>query len=340
VPDVQRYVRRIDAFQRRHRFLGFAYGVQKKFGDDSGGSISAVLTYYGFLSLFPLLLVLVTVLSFVLHDNPKLQSDILNSALADFPIIGDEIRKNVGRVHGTGIGLIIGILVTFYGGFGIANAAQDVMNRVWEVPQVVRPGFLPRLWRSAALIATLGVGILVTTGITTLGGAAHGLPMVVRVLTILAGFLLNIVLFSFAFRLLTAAALSWGEVFPGAAFAAFGFVLLQTLGGALVSHQLQNSSQTYGTFALVLGLLAWIYLQARIVVYGAELNVVRARHLWPRGLTDPLTEADHRVYEEYQRREVRHKDQASALRVTQSPDADEDRAHDDRSQRDDEATAR
>lgn len=331
MPDVQRYIRRIDAFQRRHRFLAFAFAVQKKFGDDAGGSISAVLTYYGFLSLFPLLLVLVTILSFVLHGNETLQHDILNSALANFPIIGTDIKNNVGRVHGSGIGLIIGIIVTFYGGLGIANSAQDVMNRVWEVPQVVRPGFFPRMLRSLGLIATLGLGIIITTMITTLGGAAHGLPGVVRVLTVLAGFLLNILLFSFAFRVLTAAKLSWGDVFPGAVLAAFGFVVLQTIGGALVAHQLQDSSQTYGLFALVIGLLAWIYLQARIVVYSAEVNVVRAHRIWPRGITDPLTEADHRVYASYQRREVRHK--AQSLQMTASSDADERTA-------DDEAPAR
>ncbi len=329
MPDVQRFIRRIDAFQRKHRFLAFAYAVQKKFGDDSGGSVCAVLTYYGFLSLFPLLLVLVTILSFVLHGNQKLQDDILNSALANFPIIGTDIRNNVGRVHGSGVGLIVGIIVTFYGGLGIANAAQDAMNRVWEVPQVVRPGFLPRLLRSLGLIATLGLGIFVTTVISTVGGAAHGLPMLVRVGTVVAGFLLNILLFSFAYHVLTAAHLPWSEVVPGAVIAAFGFVVLQSIGGALVAHQLQDSSQTYGLFALVIGLLAWIYLQARIVIYAAEVNVVRARRLWPRGLTDPLTEADHRAYDAYQRREVRHKDQAPPPAPAPSANADDDHATED-----------
>jgi YihY family inner membrane protein len=339
VPDIQRYVRRIDSFQRRHRFTAFVFGVQKKFGDDQGGNIAAVLTYYGFLSLFPLLLVLVTILSFVLRGNPKLQNDILNSALANFPIIGADIKKNVGHVHGSGIGLIVAIVVTFYGGLGIANATQDAMNRIWEVPAVVRPGFFPRLLRSLGLIATLGLGILVTTGLSTLGGAMHGADWYVRVLPALA-FLLNIVLFSIAFRVMTGTKLSWGDVLPGAVVAAFGFVLLQTIGGAIVTRQLQNSSQTYGTFALVIGFLAWIYLQARIVVYAAELNVVRARRLWPRSITDPLTEADQRVYAAYQRREVRHKDQASGLRAASASNADKRAAPDDRSERDDEASAR
>jgi len=279
------------------------------------------MTYYGFLSLFPLLLVLVTIMSFVLHGNETLQHDILNSALANFPIIGTDIKNSLGRVHGTGLGLIVAIAITFYGGLGIANVAQDAMNRVWEVPMQVRPGFFPRLLRSLGLIATLGLGILVTTALSTLGGGAHGLAFGVRVLSILLGFFLNILLFSLAFRVLTAASLSWADVFPGAVLAAFGFVVLQTLGGALVSRSLQNSSQTYGTFALVVGLLAWIYLQARIVVYAAELNVVRARRLWPRGMTDPLTEADRRVYAAYQRREVRHAAQHAA------PAAVEESAH-------------
>src|SRR2546430_1753623 len=127
MPDLQRVVRRIDEFQQRHRPLAFLFAVVKKFGDDQGGNLAALITYYGFLSLFPLLLVLVTVLGFVLQNNPDLRDDILNSAVAQFPIIGDQIRNNVGSVRGSGLGLAVGILVTFYGGLGVCNAAQDAM---------------------------------------------------------------------------------------------------------------------------------------------------------------------------------------------------------------------
>src|SRR5438270_1346442 len=115
MPDFQRAVRRVDEFQQRHRPLAFVFAVVKKFGDDQGGNLCALITYYGFLSLFPLLLVLTTVLSFVLKGHPGLQHDILNSALADFPVIGTEIKKNVGEIHGSGLGLVLGIIGTFWG---------------------------------------------------------------------------------------------------------------------------------------------------------------------------------------------------------------------------------
>ena len=156
MPDFQRAVRRVDEFQQRHRPLAFVFAVVKKFGDDQGGNLCALITYYGFMSLFPLLLVLVTVLGFVLQGNPGLRHDILNSAVTDFPVIGDQIKHSVGSVRGSGVGLAVGIVFTFYGGLGVANAAQDAMNRIWEVPMRARPGFVPRVLRSLALIGTIG----------------------------------------------------------------------------------------------------------------------------------------------------------------------------------------
>jgi membrane protein len=344
VPDIQRQIRRIDRFQQRHGIAGFPYAVQKKFGDDQGGNLCALITYYGFLSLFPLLLVLTTVLSFVLKGHPGLQHDILNSALADFPVIGAEIKKNVGEIHGSGLGLVLGIIGTFWGGLGIANAAQDAMNRVWEVPMRVRPGFFPRVLRSLELVAIFGVGILVTTVLSAIGGGANGIPFALRAATVLLGFVLNIGLFSLAFRMLAATRLGWRDVIVGAVVAAFGWAVLQVLGGAFVSHQLEGMSQTYGLFALVLGLLAWIFLQARIVMYAAEVNVVRVRRLWPRSITEPLTDADKRADKSYQQREVRRLDTTSPPLhdAVSSPPSDraEREAAGDRSERDDEASTR
>jgi membrane protein len=288
--DLRRAQRRLDEFQQRHRPLAFAFAVHKKFGDDEGGNLAALMTYYGFLSIFPLMLVLVTVLGYVLHGNPSLQHDIVNSAVADFPIIGDQITKNVGSVQGSGIGLVIGLLLALYGGLGIANASQNTMNRVWGVPRSDRPGFLPRLLRSLAFIAMLAVGVLVTTVLSSIGGGSGNIGTGERVLVIALSFVINVGLFTVAFRVLTVRDVSWADVLPGAIMSAAGWEVLQALGAAFVSHQLKGMSQTYGLFAIVLGLLAWIFLQARLVVYAAEVNVVRAERLWPRALAEPPPE--------------------------------------------------
>jgi membrane protein len=283
VVDVTSVVRRIDAFQQRHRWLAFPVAVHKKFGEDEGGNLCAMLTYYGFLSLFPLLLLFFTVLGFALEGNPSLQKDITESALANLPIVGDQIASNVTTVQGSGLALVVGILGTLWGGLGIANSGQDAMNRVWGVPRTRRPGFVPRVVRDLVLLATLGVAILATTVLSAAAGFVSG-NIGWRVIAAAAAVALDGVVFVFAFKVLTAKDLPWKVFVPGAVVAAVGWEILHLVGGAYLSHTLSGMSQTYGMFAIVLGALAWIFLQARVVVYAAEINVVRHDRLWPRSL--------------------------------------------------------
>src|SRR4030088_537942 len=136
---VKQRLKRIDELQQRHPWHAFPLAVNKKFGDDEGGNLAALIAYYGFFSLFPLLAVFVTILAFVLDGNQHLQQDIMNSTFGQFPIIGDDLKKNVGTIKGSGVALAFGVAGTLYGGLGVANAAQNAFNRVWEVPRSKRP---------------------------------------------------------------------------------------------------------------------------------------------------------------------------------------------------------
>ena len=283
----RRVVARIDAFQQRHALTAFMVGVVKKYGDDNGGNLAALLAYYGFLSLFPLLLVALTVLGYVLHGHPGLQHDVVNSALADFPVIGSQIAHNVTSLHGTLLGLVVGLLGTLWGGLGVANAAQSALNRVWDVPVAEQPGFVPRVTRSLGLVATIGFGVLVTTLIATAGGVLSSFGIVGRVLVVIAVVLVQIALFVVAFNMLTTADIGWRAHVPGAIPAGIIWQLFATFGGVYINHVLKGMSQTYGMFAIVIGMLTWIYLQAQVVLYAAEINVVRERRLWPRSLVAP-----------------------------------------------------
>ena len=127
-------VSRLDAFQRRHRWLAVPIAVVYKFVDDLGGYLASLITYYGFLSLFPLLLIFSTVLGFLLPGNPELQQQLINSALSQFPIIGDQLTSSAQPLRGSGSGLAIGILVALYGGLGVAVAIQNALNQVWGLP--------------------------------------------------------------------------------------------------------------------------------------------------------------------------------------------------------------
>jgi YihY family inner membrane protein len=263
--------------------LAFAVAVQKKFGEDEGGNLCATLTYYGFLSLFPLLLLFFTVLGFVLDGNPQLQRQLRTSALVNLPIVGDQIARNVTSVQGSGVALVVGLVGTLWGGLGIANAAQDAMNRVWCVPRTARPGLVPRVLRSLALVATLGFAIVAVTVVSAGAGYAEG-NVGVRVLALAVSMAVSVAVFLVAFRVLTARDVRPRDLLPGAIAAAVAWEVLHLVGGLYVAHALHGMSETYGMFAIVLGALAWIFLQARAVIYAAELNVVRLDHLWPRAL--------------------------------------------------------
>jgi inner membrane protein YhjD len=303
---VKRWLKRIDELQQRHTWLAFPLAVNKKFGDDEGGNLAALIAYYGFFSLLPLLAVLVTILAFVLHGDRQLQNDILDSTLKQFPIIGTDLKNSVHEVRGSGLTLSLGLAGTLYGGLGVANAAQTAFNRVWEVPRVERPGFVPRLARSLLVLVVIGGGILVTTGVNGFASGSGG-SAPFRIIAIVVGTALNVGLFIVAFRLLTVHEVAARDLVPGAVFAAVAFQALQLVGGYYITHTLKNASNTYGFFGIVLGLLTWVYLQARVLLLAAEINVVRVRRLYPRALfPPPETEADRRALAQYAQTEDRH----------------------------------
>ena len=299
----------IDAYQRRHGWAGFPLAVGYKYADDQGGFLAALITYYGFLSLFPALLLLVTTLGYVLQGDAHAQQQILNTALAKFPVVGTQLERNISAVHGNAAAVVIGVVGLLYGVLGIGQAMQLTFNRAWAVPRNQRPNPLFSRVRSFGLIVLLGAGVVATTVVTGFGASTGALDAhlggLIRLAVLVASVAMNLLLFLVGFRLLTARDVSVRDLLPGAIFAALAWQGLQALGTTYVSHVVARSSDIYGVFGIVLGLLAWIYLAATIVVLAAELNVVRACRLWPRSLLAPfsdglpLTTADERAYISY-----------------------------------------
>jgi YihY family inner membrane protein len=283
---------RVDAVQRGSPWLGIPLAVAKKFGEDQAGYLAALVAYYGFFSLFPLMLVLVTILGFVLRGHPNLQGRIENTVLARIPIIGTQIKSNIHSIHGSGLGLAVGIVFTLLAGLAVIQALQYGMDELWRVPMTNRPNFLISRARAVLALAVFGVAALVSTVVSGLSGGHGAVAAVIGVLLVLASIAINFGILMLAFRLLTVASIGWHDVIPGSIMAALLLGLLQKLGTYYVSHTLKSASQTYGVFALVIGLLTWFYLGAEITFYAAELNTVLARHLWPRALQAPYTEAD------------------------------------------------
>lgn len=283
-------VDRLDRVQRAHPSVGFPIAVLYKYFDDNGGYLAALIAYYAFVSLFPLLLLATTILGFVLADNPHLQHALLNSALKEFPVVGSQLH-DPKRVGGGVAGLVIGVLVAAYGGLGVAQAFQYAMNTAWHVPRTTRPNPFKARGRSLLLLATTGLGVVASSVLSTLGASGAGsLGVLLKVVVLAGSVVLNAAVFTLAFRIATARALSIGDVAPGALAAAVVWQLLQTFGVAYVTHVVRNSSTTNGMFALVLGLLAFLYLAATATIVCVEVNVVRVDKLHPRALLTPFTD--------------------------------------------------
>ncbi len=288
----ERMIRRVDAWQQRHKPAAFTFGVVKKYGDDNGSQLVASMSHAAFVSLFPLLLVLVTTLGLVAASNASLRHEVVSAVTKQFPLIGQDLSRNVKQLHKSSlIGLIIGLLVTLWGTSGLAQTGLYTMAQIWNIPGPQRPGYLQRLGRTGLFLIVLAVGVLATTGLASLTAFGSHVAAVVVAADALA-LAVNIGMYVLAFRVLTPKAVPTRYLVPGAIVAGVSWTVLQA-GGALVVGHFLNSGSVYGIFAIVLSLLAWLYLVIEVTVYAAEVNVVRVRKLWPRSLIQPpLTEAD------------------------------------------------
>jgi YihY family inner membrane protein len=267
--------------------------VVKRFGDCGAGGLAASIAYYGFFSLFPLLLVLASAAGLVLDDRPDLQARLLDSAVAQFPVVGAQVRQNVRSIEGSGVTVAFGLLLAVWAGLGGIRAAQVALDTVWDVPRKRRRGTPVSIALALLMLVVLGGFVLIGAVVTGLASSAEG--SLGSVLGLGASLALNVGTFALAYRVLTSADVTWRRILPGAVVAGVGWTALLALGGWLVADRIESSSRTYGTFAVVIGLLGWIYLGAQLTLVGAVLNVVRSDGLWPRSLQGELTQADRRA---------------------------------------------
>jgi YihY family inner membrane protein len=316
-------LRAVDRFQQRHVVLAFPIGVVKKFGDDGAGKHAALLAYYGLLSLFPLLLVFVTVLGYALANNQQLRGRVIDALVGQFPVIGVQLSDSIATIQGSGVGLVVGVVGTLWGGLGITHSAQDAMNAVWNIPRKDRPGYWVRLARGLGSLLVLVGFVVAATALAQLGRIGSGVGG--RLLALGGSLLLNLLLLAVLFQVLTGRGVRWRRLLPGAVCGGVGWTVLQTLGVFIVDRQLARANLVYGVFAVVIVLLGWLYLSAQLLLYAAELNVVAARRLWPRSLLQPpLTEPDRRVLTALAETEERRPEQTIQVTFTPQPHRQQD----------------
>jgi YihY family inner membrane protein len=290
---IERELRRLDRAQQRHTVPSFAVGVIKKYGDDNGGILAASLAHSAFVAVFPLLLILVTILGIVASSNSAAYEDVRKAVDKQFPVIGPTLVDHIPALSQSSvIGLTVGLVVLVWGATGLAQSGLFTMAQVWNLPGPVRPGYVPRLGRCLLFLGVLGIGVVVTAGLSALGTFGSHLLVFVVLAEILA-VAANVGLYFIGFRALTPRGVPSRSLLPGAVAGGVAWTVLEAIGVSVVHHMLHSSS-IYGVFfATVLGLVAWLYLAVQVTVYAAEINVVLARHLWPRSIIQPpLTEAD------------------------------------------------
>jgi membrane protein len=275
-------VHRFDRFQQRTKWLAVPLAVVKKAGDDQGGNLAALVAYFGFFSLFPLLLVFTTILGYVLAGDPSTQHNVEQSITKQFPSLGSSLPLH--SISGSAVALILGLLTSLWAGLGVTNAAQNLMNTVWAVPRKDRPNFIKSRVRGIGLLVFLGVLFIISTIVTGAVSSTFG-GVGARIGGYVISLLVNGLLFFASFRLMTQD-VSARDLLPGSVVGGVLWTILQTVGTVYIHH---IKTTNYGIFAVVIPLIIWLHLGGQVFMYSAEVNVVVSRGLWPRSFFGPPT---------------------------------------------------
>ena len=276
-------MQKVDSWQQRHKLPGFVFALVKKYGDDEATYLGALITYYGFLSLFPLLIVLVSVLT--LAGSSEVTTKAIGSVAHYFPVAGQDLQNNVHSLRHSGWKLIIAVLITLYGARGIADILRRSVYKLWQVPKSKWFGFPKNVINSLAIIIFGGLGFIIADLLSTYVAALNASFVFWLLANLLSGGVIFGALF-IIFRLCCSKRYAGRKtVVYSSLFGAIGIQILHGIGGYIITHELKHLSLLYGVFAIVLGMLFWIYLQAQVLLYALEFGSVTSKKLWPRSIT-------------------------------------------------------
>jgi membrane protein len=265
---------KVTRLRARSPFVDVLWRTKAEAKVDGERRLAAEITYYAFFSLFPLLMVFVTVLDAALGERRS--EEIVDSVLGQFPVIGHDLAGNIGSPQGKGAAAAVGLVLALWAGSHAFESFEHAIVVVWRGPAVAPQGMVKSRLRAFATMGVLGVFILATTVVGSVLAAIDIMPGVVKPSAVLVTVALNAGVILLVFRMLAPGRPPWRSQVPGAVVAGVGWTLLQTLGAYFVRYVVKGASDTYGTFAVVIGLLTWINIQIRLMLYAAELNSVMA----------------------------------------------------------------
>lgn len=304
---------RFDLWQQRIPALAFPISVWLRYREDRCYEYAALLSYYGFFSVFPLLTVGVTIVGYALSSRPDLRSELLDTVFGRFPVVGEELARQIDGLEGNGVVLLVAIGFTLWAGIGVVRVAQDAFNVMWGVSIMRRPSFFPKLFRALAALLVVGGAFVLATAASGIATFAFDLPGAERLAVVVLTVLINALMVLVGFKVLTAAPVPWRALLPGALAGGVALWVLQFIGGIYIERVILGARAVYGSFAAAMGLLVWLALVARIMLLASEINVVASKHLWPRSFTGlNLTSADERSFAEVGTRSIRSPQYAAA----------------------------
>jgi membrane protein len=278
---VNRIIAWADRLQREHGVLGFPYAVVKKYGDDEGGRQAALITYYGFLSIFPLLLLGVAILSRVLADHPDLRQRLIAEIVPQ--ALRPTVEHSLASLPTSTIPFVVGLIGLLFSGTGVVFSAYQTLNHIAAVPHRCRAGFVSRYVRVFVVLAMLLLGALATGALTVVATALGGQPAV-QAAAVLGSALVVFAVLLLGAKLLLARPAPVRALWPGAILGAAAVTVVLNAGTPLLARLVTKAGPVYGSFATVAGMFALLYLVGRALVYAAEVAAVRYARLWPRAL--------------------------------------------------------
>jgi uncharacterized BrkB/YihY/UPF0761 family membrane protein len=281
---------RFDRFQQRHAWLALPVAVGYRYALQRCASFAAMVGYYGFVSILPLFLVATSLTRIVLAGHPGLQASV-SDAMANFGVLGRELEKTIHPTGGDAVAIVVGLVVALWAGLGVMQSLQVAFNTIWGIPFEDQPTFAHSRLRSLVTIVAFGI-VLLASAVLPAVVSLVGLSAGGQVIGFLASYAFAFMLYCLAYRVLTDVSLAWADVLPGAVLAAAALVALQVLGATILDRWISHASVVYGYFGVTLGMLLWISLLAQVTLFGAQLNAVLKRRLWPRSILDRRTEPD------------------------------------------------
>jgi len=297
-------VLRLDTLQRRHAFLGFPWAVLRKYFDDGGARLAALITYYGFLSLFPLLLLAMTAATQVLRAHPELQQQLLDRLVS--PELQPDLEQALAQLPSSGLPLLIGLVSLLFAGTGAVLAMYAALNKMWAVPWRDRYGLASQYARIVLVLILILVSAVTAAVSAILTDTVLHLPAVERGAAAAATAAALFAVISIAHKVLVCRPLRLSDIWVGGAIGAVVVTALINAAATLLPVLVSRAGKVYGSFATVVGIFTLLYLISQTLVLGVEVSTVIEARLSPRGLTNAdLTDTDRRALVLQARRQER-----------------------------------